>query len=298
MHIAQNLSVWMIAPLLAVVLMAAHVLGAQVRQFLLRRKVPGALDAEEDFREYLRAALSLMSLLIAFAFGASLERYNLRRNLVQREALAISAYYRDLLELREPQRTQLTGGLVHYLKAREAYSGVSERELARAALASEAAGQQLWLGVASVAREGGAPEGRTALSGAEEVLQAAAARRDALAARVPARIVRALLLYAVVAAAFLGYAAKPGQVRVVAPAIQLSLLALAISLVLDLDSARGGGIRVDQTPLTSIVERIRQYEALRRVAPPEPWLASKPCLEERLCNPSAGSKTRNGGRAP
>ena len=278
MLIIQNLSIWFLAPLLALVLLGAHEFGSVVRRRFRRRK--GA-DASRDDHDvggvYLPAALGLLSLLIAFAFSAALERYNVRRDLVGQEALAIGSYYQQLLRLPEPGRTRLASGLVRYLDTREAYSTVrDEGQLTRAAEVSEAAGTQLWLGAVAVELEGGGPDIEAALERAGEMFKIAGARRDALAARVPATILHAVLIYAGIAAGFIGYAAKPGWRPLGAPAITFLLLALAISLVLELDGARSGAIRVDQTPLISAAQRLRQFEALRHVAPPEPWLASTP----------------------
>lgn len=171
----QNLSLWLLAPLLALVLLVAHDLGRRVRRLLLRRKATGgAADDQDVGGQYLTAALGLLSLLIAFAFGASLERYNVRRDLVGQETLAVDAYYQNLLRLKEPERTRLAGNLIRYLDAREAYSAVrDEPQLPRAVEASETAGTQLWLGVASVSRQSKSPEVEAALEGAGELLRAA-----------------------------------------------------------------------------------------------------------------------------
>lgn len=274
----QNISIWLLAPLLALTLMAAHELGRLVRWFFRHRQpANGALNDGSVGQVYLQSALGLLSLLIAFAFGAALERYNVHRDLVGKEALAIEAHYQDVLRVKEPGRTQLAGSLIHYLDAREAYSAIhDETQLVRAVGASEAAGTQLWLRVASVARQGSGPEVESAVESAAEMLRAAGGRRDALAARVAPTILRSVLLYALIAAGFMGYAARPGGRFIGGPAITLILLALAISLVMELDGPRSGLIRVDQTPLTSVVKRVREFEAVRRVAPPEPWLASTP----------------------
>lgn len=273
----QNLPLLLLAPLVTAILMAAHELGRGVRWTVQRQEFAGTLDHQEVGQPYLQSSLGLLSLLIAFAFGAALERYNVRRDLVGREALAVEAYYQGVLRLPEPGRAWLADNLIQYLDARVVYSAIDDdAQLARAVEASEATGTRLWVGVVSVARHGGGPEVESAVERATEMLNAAGARRDALAARVPATIVSTVLLYALIVAAFMGYVAKPGWRYVGGPAITFILLALAIGLVLELDGPRTGVIRVDQTPLVRVVQRIREFEALRRVAPPEPWLTPLP----------------------
>jgi hypothetical protein len=273
-----SLPLWVIAPLLAILLGLAHELGVRIRRLVLRReraRTPSA--GARDGGEYLRAALMLLSLLIGFTFGASVERYNMRRNLVEQEAAAIGRYYRNLLTVEEPGRTQLTDGLLQYLGTREAYAQVpDDRAFARATVISEAAGRRLWLDTVSVFRKEAAANARPTLDEADEMLQAAMARRNAMAARVPLAIICTVVLYALIVAAFLGYATRRGERLVAAPAFTFILLALAIGLILELDGARSGAIVVSQKPLTDLIQNIRYFEAQRRTAPPASWLATKP----------------------
>ena len=93
----QNLPLLLLAPLVTAILMAAHELGRGVRWTVQRQEFAGTLDHQEVGQPYLQSSLGLLSLLIAFAFGAALERYNVRRDLVGREALAVEAYYQGVL---------------------------------------------------------------------------------------------------------------------------------------------------------------------------------------------------------
>lgn len=277
MVVVQNLSILLLAPLVTAILLAAHELGRGARWAIQRRAFAARLGDGRVGQPYLQSSLGLLSLLIAFAFGAALERYNVRRDLVSREALLVEAYYQNLLRLPEPGRARLADNLIQYLDARIDYSAIDDdAQLARAVGASEATGIRLWVGVASVAHNGGGPEVEAVVERATDMLSAAGARRDALAARVPPTIIGSVLLYALIVAGFMGYVAKPGGRFIGGPAITFILLALAISLVLELDGPRSGAIRVDQTPLVGAVKRIREFEALRRTAPPEPWLAAAP----------------------
>jgi hypothetical protein len=161
----------------------------------------------------------------------------------------------------------MAGDLIRYLDAREAYSAArNDRGEAATESASERTGLRLWLDTAAVAAEPNAPaQVQAALGTTEAMIKAAAARRDAMASHVPVNVVRAMLLYALVVAAFTGYATKPGKRLFVPSTVQFLLLSLAIALVLDLDRSHGGVIQVDESPLIRTAERIRKFETERHV---------------------------------
>jgi len=79
--------------------------------------------------------------------------------------------------------------------------------------------------------------------------------REALnAAKVPATVLGALILYTLLTAAVLGYALTGARARHrPATIILFALLVLAILLILDLDRPQGGTIRIDQTPMGQLV---------------------------------------------
>ena len=79
--------------------------------------------------------------------------------------------------------------------------------------------------------------------------------REALnESRIPGAILFSLIAYNLLTAAMLGYALTGRRTRQRAPATVLFvLLALAITLILDLDRPQRGTIRVDQTPMQNQV---------------------------------------------
>jgi hypothetical protein len=71
---------------------------------------------------------------------------------------------------------------------------------------------------------------------------------------VPASVLGALVLYALLTALILGYALTGARARHrPATIILFALLTLGIMLILDLDRPQGGSIRIDQTPMISLV---------------------------------------------
>jgi len=166
--------------------------------------------------------------------------------------------------------------LVRYLDAREAFSRAKERELARTEATSDEIAHTIWLDTLEEARLHNSPELQQVIGTTDAMLKAAFARETALALQEPAALGGAMLLYVFITAAFVGYAEKTHRRLLGAPIVQLALLALALSLIVDLDRVRSGTIKIDQTPLVSAAERVRQFEVQRRGAPPRPWLSPAP----------------------
>ncbi|NEX93870.1 hypothetical protein [Caulobacter sp. 17J65-9] len=277
----EQLSLWLLAPLLALMLMAAHEVGVQLRRFNLRRaKAKGVETQDEGFSGYAGAIMGLMALLIGFTFGMAMDRFNTRRTLVTEEALDIGAHYRRLLTMPEPQRTWLASALIQYLDTREAWSETSGRQQVAAEQAAEVTAQRLWLdSIAALSGKNAPPDAGAVLGTTETMLRAAGMRREAQTARVPVNVIRAMLVYAVIAAVFIGYGDKQGRRLLMPSTIQMVLLALAISLILDLDTAHTGVIRVDEGPLIRVVERVKTFEAKWRageIRPPTAPTAPSP----------------------
>ncbi|MBC6982078.1 hypothetical protein [Caulobacter sp. 17J80-11] len=256
--------------------MIAHEAGVRLRRWNLKRQQARGVTEEDDaFGGYQGAIMGLMALLVGFTFGMGMDRYNTRRNLVIEETSAISGAYRRLVILPEPQRTRLADSLIRYLDSREVFAEArSDRGMAAAESRSELSAARLWIdSAAQLTGKGAPPDAGAALGAIDAMLKAAVMRREALNARVPVNVVRAMLIYAVVAAGFIGYGDKKGRRHFLPSTVQLVLLALAIGLILDLDTARTGVIRVDETPLLRVAERVRGFETERRKTmglPPPP----------------------------
>ena len=106
-----------------------------------------------------------------------------------------------------------------------------------------------------------APEARhltqPVLGATSAMFDAAAQRYTALDLKIPARAIQVLILYAVVTAAILGHSLAPGGRRHPTSTAGLFLLiALGISLVIDLDSARFGSVNEPQGPMERTVEQV------------------------------------------
>lgn len=246
---------------LAVMLTLAAEAGYRLHGWARSRRQIDPDDDDEGSGYVLSGALGLLGLLIAFVFGMAAERYEGRRQLVVQEANAISTAALRYELLPEPQRARLIKTMGDYVAVRlEFFDFGDDMAKVRSAEArAEALQAMIWKEAGEAVRT---PEGQPfimpVLSATNEMFDVAASRHAALEARVPARALQVLVLYAVVAAAIMGHGLAPGGRRhLVSTSGLFTLVALAISLIIDLDSPRIGSVRVPQAPMEHVAEQVR-----------------------------------------
>ncbi len=269
----HGLPLWVLLVLLTLLLMAAHEVGFQARRRIARRK--GETEPGDGAGGgHLPAIQALLALLLAFTFAMSVERYNARRALVLDEANAVGSYFRYLQGLDLASQTRIAPVFVRYLDARRDYSAAHDRgSLVRTAGQADALQRQLWTETVSAGSRASAVLQSLVLQAANDMFKQAAARRAANEATVPLTVMRAVVTYAIITALLMGYGLPHGQRRLVASTTQFVLLAIALTLIIDVDRPRTGLIAISQAPLYRIVDQVRPYAsrlAADRAAAPRP----------------------------
>jgi hypothetical protein len=247
----QNAPLWLTLLLLIVVMALAFEIGAWIHR-RARLRARDAADKEAE-GHVLSGVLGLLALLVAFTFGMSLSRYDMRRDLVVREANALTtAYLRtDLLDQPERLRELIRG----YAKARLEFgltSGARERAAELRAVQLE---PLIWAeAVRLVGPSRQTPLAGFALAPLNEAFDTATARRTALAARLPGHVLLTLVLYMVASAMVLGFsvAGASGRLRIASMAL-FALFSVALGVILDLDEPRRGPIPVPQGAMAEAV---------------------------------------------
>jgi hypothetical protein len=226
-------------------------------------RVPGHPAGESGKEGYLvSASLGLLSLLLGFTFSLSLSRYEIRRTLVVQEANAIATVARRADFLAPAGRDGVRAVLIRYTGTRLqlATAGEDTAAIARAEAATRAEEHSLWAtAVPEVAGPAAVPAAGQMVQPLNDMFGLAATRRAALAARIPTHVVTVLGLYAIIAAAILGYAIGRGRLRHrMATTALFFLLSITVGLILDLDRPRTGVITVSQQPLLDVLADLRQ----------------------------------------
>jgi hypothetical protein len=249
---------WAIAIGLMALLLLSFEAGRQANALIREPRAKAGGPAEVG--PLVSATLALVSLLLGFTLALSLDRYEVRRRLVVEEASAISTtWLRDQL-LDEPFRSHLAVLMRDYVRERSSVAslGLSKTALDAADRRTEALEARIWRDTDAALKQPDA----AALT--DPVLQATSAmfdlpveRRAALDAQVPPPVLLTVVAMAAIAAAITGYESAPaGRRQMVAAVGMFGAMALAITLIFELDEPRGGFIRVPQAPLDRVAETI------------------------------------------
>jgi hypothetical protein len=231
-----------------VALWLATMLGA-----LIRRRRPVDDGTREDFSVILGATLTLLGLIIGFSFSMAINRYDQRKNLEEAEANAIGTEFvrADLLPAAEAAKVRAL--LVSYLGQRVLFYTTRDDGQLREVNAKTAQLQaDLWSAVKAPAVAQPTPLMALALAGMNDVLNAQGYTQAAWWNRIPLAAWVLMAMIAVSCNMLIGYGAhgtrKETRLLLVLPAI----VAVSFLLIADIDSPRGGVIRVSPQNLLSL----------------------------------------------
>jgi hypothetical protein len=242
-----NHPLWLLALMFFAGMLVARELGR-----LARRHYGGRNDkAQDDDAFAMTSVLGLLALLIGFTFSIALSRYESRRELVVHEANAIGTTWLRTQLLDPGDRERMEGLLRRYVDARIAYgaAGSPKEELERHALTT-ALQDELWTSLmAVIAPFHDTPRAALLVTTTNEAIDLAAERFATRQAHIPARIMRMLVLFALLSAGLVGY--ERGHQRKTTTLL-FALLTLAATLVVDLDRPSTGLVNVPQEPMLEL----------------------------------------------
>jgi len=261
----EQASLWIIWPVLSLgllVSMAAGYFGGR-----LVRRGTDANGSSDGQGFLLSAALALLGLLIAFTFSMASARFDARRVVLLQEANAVGTTYLRFQILDEPYRSTLSKDLLSYLDARQAFfaAGSDPSAVDHADVATGKVENHMWATLADwVHRHPANTSNVSLMQTTNDMFDLAASDRVVRETRVPLTIIRAIALYSLIAAFLLGqsFAAK-SEFRPFGAATVFVLVALAISLILDLDRPSNGTITISSVPFDRAADAIREMDAAR-----------------------------------
>jgi hypothetical protein len=271
MTFLEHAPLWLVGLAMLAALLLVHELGFQGG----RRTDVG--EASGDGKGHLVAsALALLALMMAFTFSAAQDRFNLRQRMVVEEANAVGTTYLRIQALDPPARDALSREMLQYAQVRGGFFAASSDpdRLAENTKQTSALQDQMWAEVVSAVRTNSVPTlNAPFVQTVNDMFDLAASRRAALDARVPLSIIRMLVIYALAAAAIMGFAggsSKDRRYGAVSTAVLL-LLTMAFCLILDLDRPSSGTVQINQASMTRAVDAIRRAEAAKSALPaPQP----------------------------
>ncbi len=216
-----------------------------------RRFAPAARDGDNSEGLLLSAALALLGLLIAFTFSLAISRYDARRAMVVTEANAIGTAWLRAGLSGDVKNPELQQAIARYTDVRLGLSrgraaAIVERE-------TTAAQANVWSALERTVPEAPPALVNSLVTAVNEMFDSASARKAERDAKIPAHVLELLVLYAIMSAGIVGYVMNAsGRRHLAVTTILFGLLALAITLILDLDRPRRGSILVSQQPMIDV----------------------------------------------
>lgn len=218
------------------------------------RGVPASEHVHAQVTGAQASSLGLLALMLAFTLSMAESRFNARRGILIAEANAIGTTYLRAAYLPEPMRSQSRQQLRDYVKARRAYYRASLAEEPAATARGQELQRRLWDQVVTFAPSHlDSDVVALYIESLNQVIDLEASRDLAIGARMPWTINFLLVIIALVAVGITGYATGLGGGRVsVTLYVTPALVALACTIVADLDRSRAGYISTGDRPMVRL----------------------------------------------
>jgi hypothetical protein len=229
--------------------------AAYVGDLLRSRVLPLKEEGRDDFGVVLGATLSLLALIIGFSFSMAVSRYDQRKNYEEAEANAIGTEYvrADLLPTRDALRVREL--LKKYVDQRVLfYTTGSQQRLATINADTAELQNELWSAVLPGAAAQPTPPLALVVSGMNDVLNSQGYTQAAWWNRIPIAAWALMAAIAVCCNLLIGYGAHRTDRRIFL--IVPVTVSIAFFLISDIDSPRGGTIRVAPQNLLSLSQSL------------------------------------------
>jgi hypothetical protein len=235
-----------------VVSLIAAWLSAYVGDYWRRRRAPTEPE-ENDLNVILGAALTLLGLIIGFSFSMATSRYDQRKTYEEAEANAIGTEYLRAGLMPAAEAARIRSLLKRYLDQRILFYTTADRsQLALLNTANTRLQDELWSAVRSPALAQPTALAALVAAGMNDVLNSQGYTQAAWWNRIPVAAWALMLLIGMCCNMLLGYSGLPRDGRRRELVVLPLIVAVAFFLIADLDSPRGGLIRVQPQNLLAL----------------------------------------------
>jgi hypothetical protein len=234
-------------------------LSARLGATLLKGRRALGEEAHRDFDVIQASSLTLLGLIIGFSFSMAITRYDLRKSLEEAEANAISTEFMRADLLPAASAAEMRALLTRYTDQRILFYRVSDgRELQQINAATAQIQTRLWSSVTAPAVAQPTPIAALVVAGMNDVLNSQGYTQAAWWNRIPIAAWAMMILIAVCCNAMLGYGIRNAEGKGVMLLIFPLVVSVAFTLIADIDSPRGGVIRVVPQNLMSLAETLHR----------------------------------------
>jgi hypothetical protein len=219
-------------------------LAGRIGRAIRDRREGANAPASPDFNIALTATLTLLGLIIGFSFSMAMGRYDQRKNYEEAEANAIGTEYLRVDVLPLADAAKLKSLLAEYTDLRIMYYRSRNRaELQRINAETAQLQDQLWHAVETPAAAQPTPLAALAAAGMNDVLNSQGYTQAAWWYRIPGEAWVLMIVIAIYANLLMGFGAQGPRTNYLLLVLPL-LVSLSFLLVADIDSPRGGLVRV------------------------------------------------------
>ena len=232
--------------------------SAQIGVFVLRRRRNLEEVAQEDFGVIVAATLSLLGLIIGFSYSMAINRYDQRKNYEEAEANAIGTEYVRADLLPPADAANVRALIRSYLDQRVLfYTTRDEKQLRQINVATAQLQAELWSAAQIPATAHPNAVIAQAVSGMNDVLNSQGYTQAAWWNRIPIAAWIFMALTAICCNLLTGYGARSAKAEVSLLLVLPLVVSIAFALIADIDSPRGGFIRVVPQNLQSLAQSLR-----------------------------------------
>ncbi len=231
--------------------------AAQIGSQYLSRKRQIGEEERSDFNFVIGATLTLLGLIIAFSFSMAVGRYDQRKNYEEEEANAIGTEYLrvELLPVAEAEKLQAL--VRRYLNLRIRFYEVrNEGQLRQINTETAQLQSQMWSETKANAVVQPTPLAALVASGMNDVLNRQGYTQAAWWNRIPVSAWGMMVAIAICANALMGYSARNPKAEYKLLLVLPLIVSIAFLLIADIDSPRGGLIRVIPQNLLSLYQSL------------------------------------------
>ena len=230
-------------------------LSVLIGAYLLERVRPVKESERQDLDFVVGSSLTMLALIIGFAFSMAVSRYDMRKNYEEEEANAIGTEYARADLLPTDATVKVRQLLVQYLDQRMLfYTERDEQQLNSIAAETTKLQNQMWSTVQSAAKVQPTPPTALAVMGMNDVLNRQGYTQAAWWNRLPTGAWILMIVLAVCCSILTGYRALDRR-SLLFPVLPF-MVAIAFFLIADIDSPRRGIIRVQPQNLESLQESL------------------------------------------
>ncbi|WP_321798329.1 hypothetical protein [Caballeronia sp. J97] len=240
-----------------VVLLALFIGAVAFGAFVLRRVAVLPADDRDDFNLIQTSTLTLLALLVGFSLSMAVNRYDLRKTLEESEANAIGTEYSRADLADAATGAKIKSALIRYTKLRLAnYRTRAPEALAKIVRDTTNVETELWQLATQVAKDQPTPIGALVVAGMNDVLNSQDYSEAARINHIPQGAWYLMIVIALLGCVVQGYGAKGSLRKGLLITILPATVALSLALIADIDSPKGGLIRVEPRDITRLMQSL------------------------------------------